>query len=266
VRVVGVHRVAAVVAGPALPVRQGHVRRTGVVGGQHRVDQVEKVADPAVGQGGFDGRAGVALAEVLVADVRVGYGVVARGRMGIEGHDPVDGAVLPHLGQVANAKLNLELAKVVALKLDGVSSDDQKLAFLDVFELLELILGLPKVRQDVPDGWGLQPGRFNYPLDLAGVVWKVTKGAHDAVGHLAGGGIPVAAQTDGQEVAGAAQLILVLDQAMRPPDHLPEAAALKKPKLPVNLLRKAEQIAMIQLHKGHKGSFPQIAKGRPPGQ
>lgn len=98
------------------------------------------------------------------------------------------------------------------------------------------------------------------------MVWKVTKGAHDAVGHLAGGGVPVAAQTDGQEVAGAAQLILVLDQAMRPPDHLPEAAALKKPKLPVNLLREAEQIAMIQLHKGHKGSFPQIAKRRPPGR
>jgi len=245
VRVVGVHRVAAVVTGPALPIRQGHVRRTGVVGGQHRVDQVEEVADPAVGQGGFDGRAGVALAEVLVADVRVGYGVVARGRMGIEGHNPVDGAVLPHLGQVADAKLNLELAKVVALKLDGVSSDDQKLAFLDVFELLELILGLPKVRQDVPDGWGFQFGRFNYPLDLAGVVWKVTKGAHDAVGHLAGGGIPVAAETDGQEVAGAAQLVLVFDQAISPPDHLPEAAALKKPKLPVNLLREAEHIAMI---------------------
>ena len=165
--------------------------------------------------------------------------------MGIEGHDPVDGAVLPHLGQVADAKLNLELAKVVALKLDGVSSDDQKLAFLDVFELLKLILCLPEVRQDVPDGWGFQLGRFNYPLDLAGVVWKVTKGAHDAVGHLAGGGVPVAAQTDGQEVAVAAQLILVLDQAMRPPDHLPEAVALKKPKLPVNLLREAEQIAMF---------------------
>jgi len=245
VRVIGVHRVAAVVTGPALPIRQGYVRRTGVVGGQHRVDQVEKVADPAVGQGGFDGRAGVALAEVLVADVRVGYGVVARGRMGIEGYNPVDKTVLPHLGQVADAKLDLELAKVVALKLDGVGSDDQKLAILDVFELLKLILGLPKVRHDVPDGWGFQFGRFNYPLDLAGVVWKVTKGAHDAVGHLAGGGIPVAAETDGQEVAGAAQLVLVFDQAISPPDHLPEAAALKKPKLPVNLLREAEHIAMI---------------------
>lgn len=113
--VVGVHRVAAVVARPAFPVVQGDVGRMGVVGSQDRVDQLEEVADPAVGQGGFDGRAGVALAEVLVADVRVGYGVVARGRMGIEGHNPVDGAVLPHLGQVADAKLDLELAKVVAL-------------------------------------------------------------------------------------------------------------------------------------------------------
>jgi len=262
VRVVGVHRVAAVVTGVALPVRQGHIRRAGVVGGQHRVDQVEEVADPAVGQGGFDGRAGVALAEVLVADVRVGNRVVARGRMGIEGHDPVSGTVLPHLGQVADAKLDLELAKVVALQLYDVSSDDQKLAFLDVFELLEFIMCLPEVRQDVPDGWGL-PGRFNYPLDLTGVVWKVTKGAQDAVGHFAGGGVPVAAQTDGQQVAVAAELVLILDQAMGPPDHLPEAAALKKPKLPVNLLREAEQIALIYLHNG---SFPQIAKGRPPGQ
>jgi len=165
--------------------------------------------------------------------------------MRIEGHDPVDGAVPLELRQAPDLKLNLELAEVVAFQLDGVSGDDQKLALFDVFEFLELLLGLLKVRQDVPDGRGFQPGRFDHPLDLAGVVRQVPQCLENAVGHRAGGGAPVAAQADGQEVAGAAQLVLVLDQAMRPPDHLPEAAALKKPKLPVNLLRKAEQIALI---------------------
>jgi hypothetical protein len=245
VAVIGAHGVAAVVTGPALPIGQGHVRRTGVVGGQHRRHQLEKVTDPSVGQGRFNGRAGIPFTKMLVADVRMGDSVVAGGWMGIEGHDPVDGTVLPHLGQAADAKLYLELTEIIALQLDGVSNDDQKLTVCDVFELLELILDLLKVRQDVPDGRGFQLGRFNHPLDLAGVVWQVVKDAHDAVSHFASRGIPVTAKTDGQQVAGAAQLILVLDQAMRPPDHLPEAAALKKPKLPVNLLRKAEQIALI---------------------
>ena len=239
VDVVAAHRVAAVVARPAFPVRQGDVGRVGVVVGQHGRDQLEEVADAAVGQGRLDGRAGVALAHVLIADVRVRDGVVAGGRVGIDGHDPVDRAVPLELGQAADLEPDLELAEVVALQLDGLGRHDQEIAVLDVLEVLELLLGLLEVGQDVADGRQLRLAGLDHPLDLAGVVWQVLQALSDAIGHLLGRGVPVLLRQ-------MASRLLVRRSCSRFSirlavrlDHLAEAAALQEPELIVNLLRKA---------------------------
>ena len=85
---------------------------------------------------------------------------------------------------------------------------------------------------------------IDHLLDLAGVVRQVPQVLDEAVGHLLGRGVPVAAHADGQEVAGAAKLLQVLHQAGGSPHHLAVATALQEPELIMDLLRKANQLAL----------------------
>ena len=62
VTLVFVDDAAAVVAGVAVPVLQGHIRGVAVVGFQDRAHQDEKVADAAFGQCAMDGGGRVSLA------------------------------------------------------------------------------------------------------------------------------------------------------------------------------------------------------------
>jgi len=84
-------RIAAVVAGSAVPVIKGHVGRTGVVRRQHGPYEHECVAHTPGCQGRANRGLGIARAEPLIRDVRVGDRRVGRCGVGFLGNDAEGG-------------------------------------------------------------------------------------------------------------------------------------------------------------------------------
>ena len=140
--------------------------------GQHGADQQEEVADPAGGQGGVDGRAGVSLAQLPVADVRVGDRLVGRRGVRIEGHHPIDPPVR-QLGQAGQVQLDLELPEIDAFQLNRVGTDGQQPALVVVPQLPELLLDLLQLLIYLPEGGYFRPVILRRLFDLAEVVRHV---------------------------------------------------------------------------------------------
>jgi hypothetical protein len=97
----------------------------GVVVGQHAANQAEGVGEPSLLQGLPQGYRGVAGAEFLVLDVRVGNQVVGRGWVGVEGND-FKAMAAPRTGQALPVQPKCEGSQVHALQGDRLGRDAQE--------------------------------------------------------------------------------------------------------------------------------------------
>src|ERR1700722_1454363 len=84
--IIGVCNAVAIGATPPVPAIDGYIRRGGVVGGQDRSDQAERVVDPTLPQGLGNRNRGVAGAQLLVLNVGMRDILVAGGRIRLQGH------------------------------------------------------------------------------------------------------------------------------------------------------------------------------------
>jgi hypothetical protein len=115
VAVFPVHYVPAFIAGITLPFIQRNVRAVRAIGIQDSFHQHEEIAQPALFQGCLYGGRTLALAEHVVAHVRMGHVFVRRRRIRVKGYAVV-GIAFVKLGQPFQLKQTLERTKIKAIQ------------------------------------------------------------------------------------------------------------------------------------------------------
>jgi len=161
-------RVAAIIAGDAVPVVQLHVGTAAAIGLQQPGNHEEEIVQAAPGQRGRNRRPALALAELLALDMGMGDAVVLGSGMGIQRHDAIG---LRAGAQLLPVQPDLERPQVDAVQLDRVG----RYEYLVVREVdpydVELLVQCQNIAVDVrgaghvsrPDMW----------LDGAGGVFQL---------------------------------------------------------------------------------------------
>jgi len=86
------------------------------------VNELEKITDPAIGQGLLNSCRGIAGTQFFIAYMRVGYALIASCRMRIQGYDGIE-AVITHLCQTGDVQLDLEFAQIHTFELNRLGCD-----------------------------------------------------------------------------------------------------------------------------------------------
>ena len=134
-----------------VPLVDRHVRGLGVVSGQHRSHEQEEITQSPGCQGGLNGRACVARAEVAIADVRMRDPVVTGSRLRVQGHDAVR-AVTLNGAQIVNEHLDLKWAQVEAFERDRLRAHLEHRVFVIERPGPELLLELNQFPHQLPHG------------------------------------------------------------------------------------------------------------------
>ena len=139
-----IHHVATVVARDAFPIAERHIGAVGVVGGQDASNQAIEVRQSSFFQRRSNGRRAVALAERLIADVRVCDGLILGCGMGIDGNDVV-GIPLIQLRELVEVEGNTEPPQVYVFKGDRLGHNTQSPLLAIERDIIELFLQGPQL-------------------------------------------------------------------------------------------------------------------------